>query len=41
MSNGIRLALQNPPAGRVAEDVDVRVLDRAQQPVGHLLRGPG
>ena len=26
------------PAGRVAEDVDVRALDRAQDPVGHLAR---
>ena len=25
------------PAGRVAEDVDVRILDRAQHAVGHLL----
>ena len=33
----IRLALQQPAPGRVAEDVDVRVLDRAQQPIGHLL----
>ena len=37
MSNGYGSRLQNPPAGRVAEDVDVRVLDRAQQPIGHLL----
>ena len=33
----VRLALQDPPAGRMAEDVDVRVLDGAQQAVGHLL----
>ena len=33
----IRLALQDPAPGRVAEDVDMRVLERAQQPVGHLL----
>ena len=33
----IRLALQEPAPGRMAEDVDVRVLDRAQQPIGHLL----
>ena len=31
MSTRIRLPLQEPAAGRVAEDVDVRVLDRAQQ----------
>ena len=31
------MALQEPPAGGVAEDVDVRVLDRAEQTVGHLL----
>ena len=30
-------ALQKQAAGRVADDVDVRVLDRAQEAVGHLL----
>ena len=34
---GIGLAPKQTPAGGVAEDVDVGVLDRPQQPVGHLL----
>ena len=37
MSKAYAGALQDQPAGRMAEDVDVRVLDRAQQPIGHLL----
>ena len=35
--DGIRLALQYPAPCRMAQDVDVRVLDGPQQPVGHLL----
>ena len=36
MSIACRLALEQPPSGRVAEHVDPRALERAQDAVGHL-----